>query len=437
MELITLKINLPEVIGRGYKTFWNFKGRYCVVKGSRGSKKSYTAALKLIYNMMKYGGSNTLVIRKVADTNKDSTYAQLKIAINRLNVSHLWEVKKSPMELIYKPLGTKIMFRGTDDTMKITSITVDKGYLTYVWWEEAFQITNEDDFDKVDLSIRGQIPDNLFKQHIICLNPWADVHWINKRFFAKHHKNLEELKERGMTIHYQDEDELVMTTNYKVNEFLAKADLRVFDKMRINFPKRYAVEGVGDWGIAEGLIFENWEEKSFDVNEIMKTKKVRKVFGMDFGFSVDPTTLSCSLVDEGEGIIYIYDEFYKKGMTNRQIAEMLKSKGYDTEKIVADSAEPKSIEELKHLGIRRIIGAKKGADSISAGIQFIQNFKIYIHPRCVNAITEFSLYCWAEDKSGKKLPKPIDDYNHFIDGFRYSLEEFWINRKVQILQRPF
>ncbi|MGL5965478.1 MAG: PBSX family phage terminase large subunit, partial [Fusobacteriaceae bacterium] len=305
------------------------------------------------------------------------------------------------------------------------------------WWEEAFQIVNEDDFNKVDLSIRGQIPDHLFKQHIICLNPWADVHFINKRFFAQHPKNLEELKEKGLTIHHQDEDQLIMTTNYKVNEFLDKADLKVFDKMKVENPKRYAVEGVGDWGIADGLIFENWEEKSFDVDEIIRTKKVSKVWGSDFGYSLDPTTLACSLVDEGEGIIYIYDEHYQKGMTNRKIAEMIKHKGYEFEKIIADSAEPKSIDEIKHQGIRRMVGAKKGRDSIMTGIQFIQNFKIYIHPRCINAITEFSLYCWSEDKSGKKLMKPIDDYNHFIDAFRYSLEEFWVDRKMKIMKRPF
>lgn len=168
---MNLKINLPEIIGRGYKTFWNFKGRYCVVKGSRGSKKSYTSALKIVHNMMKYEGSNTLVIRKVADTNKDSTYAQLKIAIKRLGVSHLWKVSKSPIELTFIPYGTKILFRGLDDAQKITSITVDVGYLTYVWWEEMFQVLNEDDFNKVDLSIRGQIPEHLFKQHIMSFNP--------------------------------------------------------------------------------------------------------------------------------------------------------------------------------------------------------------------------------------------------------------------------
>jgi len=129
-----LKINIPDKIGKGYKTFWNFKGRYRIVKGGRGSKKSTTTAQSIIYNMMKYPLANTLVIRQVFNTHKDSTYAQLKWATHNLEVSHLWHFSKSPLEATYLPSGTKILFRGLDDSMSITSITVEKGYLCYVWF---------------------------------------------------------------------------------------------------------------------------------------------------------------------------------------------------------------------------------------------------------------------------------------------------------------
>lgn len=127
------KIYLPDVIGRGYKTFWNFKGRYRIVKGSRASKKSKTEALDTIYKMMKYPLANTLVVRQVYSTLKDSCYTELKWAINRLGVAHLWKCTQSPLEMTYKPTGQKIYFRGLDDPLKLTSITVEHGYLCWVW----------------------------------------------------------------------------------------------------------------------------------------------------------------------------------------------------------------------------------------------------------------------------------------------------------------
>lgn len=173
---MSLKINLPSKIGRGYKEFWNCKKRYRAVKGSRGSKKSTTTAQWIIYNMMKYPLANTLVVRRVFNTHKDSTWTQLKWAANNLGVSHLWHFSKSPLEATYKPTGQKILFRGLDDPMSITSITVEKGYLCWCWFEEAFQVMNEDDFNKIDMSIRGELPPGYFKQITLTFNPWSEKH---------------------------------------------------------------------------------------------------------------------------------------------------------------------------------------------------------------------------------------------------------------------
>lgn len=183
-------INIAEVVGRGYAKFWNFKGRYRCLKGGRGSKKSCTTALWYIYNMMKfyerYGlKPNTMVVRRYYNTHRDSTYRQLKWAINRLGVDHLWHCTVNPLEITYKPSGQKIFFRGMDDAQSITSITVEDGYICWVWWEEAFQCSNEDEFNKVDLSIRGAIPYPLFKQHTFTFNPWSDKIWIKKDFLIK------------------------------------------------------------------------------------------------------------------------------------------------------------------------------------------------------------------------------------------------------------
>ena len=145
-----LKVSLPEIVGKGYKDYWNFKGRYRVCKGSRASKKSKTTALSFIYRIMKYPQSNLLVVRKVFRTLKDSAYTDLRWAIRQLHVEQYWEYKESPLELIYKPTGQKVLFRGLDEPMKLTSITVDVGYLCWAWIEEAYEITKESDFDTLD-----------------------------------------------------------------------------------------------------------------------------------------------------------------------------------------------------------------------------------------------------------------------------------------------
>lgn len=404
-------VSLPKTIGRGYKDYWHFKGRYRLCKGSRASKKSKTTALWFIVNMMKYPGANLLVVRKVFRTLKDSCFTELKWAINRLGVQSYWDVKESPIEMTYKPTGQKIYFRGLDDPLKITSITVEVGAMCWMWLEEAYEITSEADFDMLDESIRGEVPEGLFKQITLTFNPWNEKHWIKRRFFDAE----------------PNPDILAKTTNYLCNEWLDKADLRVFETMKKNNPRRYKVAGLGEWGIVDGLIYENWEEKIFNIHSEEFQKEhpnIKSAFGLDFGYTNDPTALFCGLVDLDSMEIFVFDEMYQKALTNKMIYQNIHSMGYAKEKITADSAEPKSIDELRELGLYNIRPARKGKDSINNGIQYIQGFKIYIHPRCVNFITEIGNYTWDVDKSGTKLNKPIDDFNHLLDAMRYALEDF-------------
>lgn len=401
------EISLQQTVGKGYAEFWRYKGRYRVVKGGRGSKKSVTNALWIPYNMMKMPLANTLVLRKTFNTHKDSTWAQLKWAVNRLGVAHLWNFKKSPLEAIYKPTGQKILFRGLDDPMSITSITVDTGYLCWAWFEEAYQIMNEDDFDKVDMSIRGEMPEGYFKQLTLTFNPWNEKHWLKSRFFDN-----------------PDPHTLAMTTTYRCNEFLGDDDRERFAWMKKHKPKRHRVEGDGDWGIAEGAIFEDWREEEFDYRAIAKLPGYRAVFGLDFGYTNDPTALVAALVNKEEKKLYIFDEHYEHGMMNDDIAAMIKSKGHAKERIIADSSEPKSIDEIRGLGISRIRAAEKGGDSVKVGIQYLQQYEIIVHKfRCPNVSIELSSYVWEQNKAGKFLNKPIDDFNHTIDALRYAMEQ--------------
>ena len=261
----------------------------------------------------------------------------------------------------------------------------------------------------LDESIRGEVPEGLFKQITLTFNPWNEHHWIKKRFFDAE----------------EDPDIMAITTNYMCNEWLDEADKRVFDRMKLNNPRRYQVAGLGHWGITDGLVYENWREKEFNIEDV---KELKNAVGLDFGYTNDASAFIVSFVDLENKKIYVWDEIYEKGLSNKKIYERIEKKGYRKERITADSAEPKSIDELKGLGLR-IQGAKKGQDSIMNGIQWIQDMEIIIHPRCEHFITEISNYGWKSDKFGNKLNTPIDDYNHLMDAMRYALEQYITKNK--------
>ena len=260
----------------------------------------------------------------------------------------------------------------------------------------------------LDESIRGALPPEtgLFKQVTLTFDPWNEHHWIKKRFFDQ-----------------ESPDVLAMTTNYTCNEWLDEADLRLFETMKTQNPRRYHVAGLGEWGIVDGLVYEDWEEKAFSVDEIRGKKGVHAAFGLDFGFTNDPAALFCGLVELATHTIWVFDEMYAKGLTNQQLAKKIKEMGYAKEHIIADCAEEKSIKELQEAGLRRVEPSQKGKDSVMAGVQYVQNFHIIVHPRCVNFLMELSVYTWEKDKkTGKSINKPVDMNNHLMDAMRYGIQ---------------
>lgn len=393
--------SLKALVGSGYGSFWRSKDRYRVVKGSRGSKKSKTTALWYILNMMKYPDANTLVIRRYERTLRDSCFADLKWAINKLGFSHLWRATVSPLEITHLPTGQKILFRGLDDGQKITSITVEKGVLCWVWCEEAYQIDSEDDFNKLDMSIRGAVPEGLFKQVTLTFNPWNESTWLKKRFFD-----------------VDRPDTFRLTTTYQCNEWLDDNDLALFEDMRLRNPRRYRVEGLGEWGISTGLIYERVEQRPLDKQVLLADRKLRPFHGVDFGFT-DPTAYVGGFIDQENKKIYITQELYRRGITNQQLIECLKDLGLKREEIYCDSAEPKSIEELRTGGINAR-PALKGADSVLYGIQKLQNFDIIVDVHCPETWREICSYSWQEDRQGKQTDKPNHDFSHCMDALRYG-----------------
>lgn len=407
------KLSVTKTIGSGYNEFWHNKNFYRVVKGSRGSKKSKTTALNFIYRLMEYEWANLLVVRRFSNTNKQSTYTDLKWATNQLGVTHLFKFNDSLPEITYKPTGQKILFRGLDDPLKITSITVENGILCWAWFEEAYQIETFDKFSTVVESIRGSIDDSeFFKQITVTFNPWSERHWLKPTFFDEDTK-------LNNTFSY--------TTTYRVNEWLDEVDIARYEDLYRTNPRRARIVCDGDWGVAEGLVFENFEVKEFDWVKKLKDKQV-VAHGSDFGFTQDPTTLVSTIVDTQNKELWIYDEYYQRSMLTDEIYQMYIDKGLKNAEIVADSAEKRLITEIKRKGISNIKPSVKGQGSIMQGVQFIQGFKIYVHPSCEHTIEELNTYTFDQDKDGNWLNKPIDENNHILDALRYSLEKFHFPR---------
>ena len=302
-----MNIAIKQATGTGYDEFWKCRKRYRIVKGGRASKKSRTTALWYIYHIMKFYHVYKmkpclLVVRKYLNTHRNSTRSELTWAINRLGVSHLWHIPKSELSLTYKPSGQVILFRGMDEPDSITSISVPVGYLCWVWIEEIFQIHNEDDFNKLDMSIRGSLPEPLFKQITGIMNPWTNLTWIKPRFFDN-----------------PDNNTFTDTTTYKQNEFLDAADRAVFENMRIHNKRRYLIEGCGEFGITEGLVYiSHCESPEKNYAELLNEKIDFITCGLDYG-SGSPTAdsklgktslVACAITENFSKVFVIQESYF-------------------------------------------------------------------------------------------------------------------------------
>lgn len=410
---MNIKWNLPKMVSEAYAPLFNSKKRYLVYKGSRGSGKSEAEATKVIFDIMVYPYVNWLILRRYANTNRQSTFTLLQKVANRMGVGSLFQFNSSLPEITYKPTGQKILFRGADKPLSITSISVTTGNLCRLWVEEAYQLESEESFNTIDESMRGIIDyPGGFYQTVLTFNPWNERHWLKARFFDEDTRS---------------QNSLALTTTYRDNPFLDDDYLNMLMEMKVRNPRRARVAVDGEWGVAEGLVFENFVVEQFDLKKVLNGATV--VHGLDFGFTHDPTAFSEAAVNMKTRDIYIFNELYKPGMLTRDIFNWLIVNGYQNTEIIADSAEDRLIAELQAMGIRRIRRSKKGKNSIMHGIDFLQGFRIHILPKCIHAIDEFNSYAFDKDKSGQWINKPIDKDNHFIDSLRYAVEPLVIPHK--------
>lgn len=366
--------------------------------GGGGSGKSYfsfqRAVIRCLLDKRKY-----LITRKSAVDLERSCWADVIAALEFFCIKDEVKINKS-LKTIDFPNGSQILMMGLDDEQKVKSIP----NITDIIVEECSEISL-DTFSQLKQRMRGS--GHFRNQLILQCNPVSKINWVFKHFF------LDGCKEPNCLIH---------RSTYKDNRFLNETTIKALEDYKYSNPYFYRVYCLGEWGSLSKQVFSNYEIKELDLNDL-RTKGLAHLVGLDFGFVNDPTTIICSLLDEENKIIYIYNEFYQTGLLNDEIAAQIRLMGLDKTTIIADSAEQKSIEEIKREGIKRITPARKGKDSIIQGIQKLQQYKLIVDSSCSNTIEELESYCWKKDRTtGEYLNEPIDENNHCIDALRYSLQ---------------
>ncbi|MCT4382774.1 PBSX family phage terminase large subunit [Leuconostoc suionicum] len=404
--MTTIKWNLPKMVSSAYAPLFNTKHRYIVYKGSRGSGKSEAEATKVIYDIITKPYVNWLVLRRYANTNRQSTFTLLQKVANRMGVGNLFQFNSSLPEITYKPTGQKILFRGADKPLSITSISVETGNLCRLWVEEAYQLESEEAFDTVDESMRGIINNpNGFYQTVLTFNPWNERHWLKKRFFDTDTRVG---------------NSLALTTTYKDNPFLDEDYVKRLLEMKERNPRRARVAVDGEWGVAEGLIYENTIVEKFDIREVLKGARI--VRGMDWGYGPDPTAFIEYAINVRTKDVYIFKEMYKQHMLTDEIFKWLYVNGYQQSDIRADYANggDRMIQELKNKGIKGMKRAHKY--EIMFGVTYLQDFKIHVLPSLEHTIEELNSYVYDTDKEGGWVGKAVDKNNHLMDAMRYAVE---------------
>lgn len=384
------------------------KSRYQVPYGGAGSGKSHIVARKLLYRMLNESDvkHNFLIIRKVDRTIKKSVWTLMKNIISIWKLTDQFHFNQTDRTMIWKENGSQFMFSGLDDVEKLKSI---EG-VTSIWIEEATELLQED-FEQLDLRLRGN--HGCLKQITLTLNPISEQHWIKKIFFDDPIDGVFTLK-----------------TTYLDNAFIDDEYRTVMENKKKSNPRYYKIYCLGDWGTADGLIFQNVTTRLIREDEVSQLDCIQ---GLDFGYTNDPTAFNQSFIDIKNKKLYVYDGFYQKGMSNNAIAAKIKEMLLHRHHTTADSSEPKSIDAIKHKGVR-IAGARKGKDSINTGIDFLLDYEIIVNAHLVEFMTEFNNYSWAVDrKTNKTTNKPVDDFNHFIDSLRYATEKYHIKGKRERL----
>ena len=402
---IVLEFNFPSRVFN--KSFYDRLVDYSkfteVYWGGASSGKSHGVVQKVVFKACQRWKKprKILFTRKVGRSLKDSIFEDVKACLSDWGLLDKCKVNNTDFRITL-PNGAEFLFKGMDDPEKIKSI---KG-LSDVVMEEATEFTLE---DYTQLTLRLRERKHAKRQIFLMFNPVSKLNWVYKSFFDEE----AEVDQQRTGIYH---------STYKDNRFLDSENKKVIEDLAKRNPAYYRIYALGEFATLDKLVFPNYQRKRLDKHDEL-LRQIDSDFGLDFGYVNDPSAFVHAKVDEKNKRIYVLEEYVKKGLLNDEISTVIKDLGYAKEVITADSAEKKSIAEIKKNGITRIRAAKKGPDSIRQGLSFLLQYELIVDDRCVKLIEELENYTWAKDKkTGEYTNEPIDSYNHVIDALRYAVE---------------
>lgn len=410
---IRLNINPSKVFNRHiYDHLFDYDTFTEVHYGGASSGKSHGVFQKIVIKALKNWKKprKILVLRKVGATVRDSVFADVQSTLSYFGIINMCKINMSAFR-IELPNGAEFIFKGMDNPEKIKSI---KG-ISDVVMEEASEFTL-DDYTQLTLRLRDKAHKQ--KQIYLMFNPVSKANWVYNAFFVKKPKN---------TVVYQ--------TTYKDNRFLDALTRENIEELANRNEAYYKIYALGEFATLDKLVFPKYTKALLNKDDL---RQITSYFGLDYGFINDPSAFMHVKIDDDRKRLYVVEEYVKKGLTNDKIAESITTLGYAKEQIRADSAEKKSNQELRNLGISRVIDVKKGAGSVMQGIQYLLQYEWIVDERCVKTIEELENYTWKKDKATNEyINEPVDSYNHCLDAIRYAIQDKITKSKIKTFKGGF
>ena len=410
---IKLNINPSKVFNRHiYDHLFDYDTFTEVHYGGASSGKSHGVFQKIVIKALKDWKKprKILVLRKVGATVRDSVFADVQATLSYFGILNMCKINMSAFR-IELPNGAEFIFKGMDNPEKIKSI---KG-ISDVIMEEASEFTL-DDYTQLTLRLRDKAHKQ--KQIYLMFNPVSKANWVYNAFFVKKPKN---------TVVYQ--------TTYKDNRFLDAVTRENIEELANRNEAYYKIYALGEFATLDKLVFPKYTKALLNKDDL---RQIPSYFGLDYGFINDPSAFMHVKIDDVRKRLYVIEEYVKKGLTNDKIAESITALGYPKEQIRADSAEKKSNQELRNLGISRVIDVKKGAGSVMQGIQYLLQYEWIVDERCVKTIEELENYTWKKDKATNEyINEPVDSYNHCLDAIRYAIQDKITKSKIKTFKGGF
>lgn len=410
---IKLNINPSKVFNRHiYDHLFDYDTFTEVHYGGASSGKSHGVFQKIVIKALKDWKKprKILVLRKVGATVRDSVFADVQATLSYFGIINMCKINMSAFR-IELPNGAEFIFKGMDNPEKIKSI---KG-ISDVVMEEASEFTL-DDYTQLTLRLRDKAHKQ--KQIYLMFNPVSKANWVYNAFFVKKPKN---------TVVYQ--------TTYKDNRFLDAVTRENIEELANRNEAYYKIYALGEFATLDKLVFPKYTKALLNKDDL---RQFPSYFGLDYGFINDPSAFMYVKIDDDRKRLYVVEEYVKKGLTNDKIAESITALGYAKEQIRADSAEKKSNQELRNLGISRVIDVKKGAGSVMQGIQYLLQYEWIVDERCVKTIEELENYTWKKDKATNEyINEPVDSYNHCLDAIRYAIQDKITKSKIKTFKGGF